>query len=59
MHMYNLAEMELFTLVKAYSSLMSFDLRFLEWSRVVSNLQILFECDLAGKGSPEKDCHSC
>ena len=51
--------MELFTLVKAYSSLMSFDLRFLEWSRVVSNLQIFFECDLAGKGSPEKDCHSC
>ena len=30
--------MELFTLVKAYSSLILFGLRFLKWSLVVSNL---------------------
>ena len=34
----NLAKIKPFTLVKAYSLLLLFDLRFLEWSHVLSNL---------------------
>ena len=48
--------MELFTQVKAYSSLKLFDLRS---ENEHSLYQILFKCDLPGEVGPDKDCRFC
>ena len=48
--------MELFTQVKAYSSLKLFDLRSENGHLLY---QMLFKCDLPGEGSPDKDCRCC
>ena len=47
--------MQLFMQVKAYSSLKLFDLRAKNGHLLYQNL---FNCDLPGEGSPEKD-YSC